>query len=262
MLDRPEPAAPAPKKKKPLSRRLKAAANKPGKWASVALQRWIAKGSAVPDRELIDKTEFPWIAELEANADVIRRELLAVIGDRDRMPTMQDISKTQRKIIKDTSWKTFFLYAYGLKAEANRVRCPETTKLIDKIPNLEVAFFSILDPGAHIRAHHGVYKGLLRVHLGLLVPEPREKCRMQVGGETILWQEGEAVMFDDTYLHEVWNETDGVRAILLIDVHRPLKPPQGAVNRALLKVARRAPFVAESAAAYRKWEREYYGRNA
>jgi beta-hydroxylase len=258
MLDR-APVAVTPKK--PLKARIKSLTAKPGRWANVGLERFLARGSLVPDAELVDKARFPWIAELEANADVIREELLAVIDDRDRLPTMQYISKTQKKIIKDTSWKTFFFTAYGMKAEANRVRCPRTSALIDSIPELEVAFFSILDPGAHIRAHRGVYKGLLRVHLGLIVPEPRERCRMQVGNEMIVWREGEAVMFDDTYRHEVWNETDGVRAILLIDVHRPLKPAQRLVNRAVLKVARRMPFVAEAVEAYRAWEKEYYGRN-
>ena len=68
-----------------------------------------------------------------------------------------------------------------MKSGANRERCPETAKLIDAIPDCEVAFFSVLEPGAHLTAHRGAYKGLIRAHLGLVVPEPNAKVRMQVG---------------------------------------------------------------------------------
>ena len=141
-----------------LKKRLKKASNWPGKAASRTIEGWMGRGSLIGDTPILDKSRFPWIAGLEANAPTIRAELESVLAERDRLPTMQSISKTQRKIIKTDGWKTYFFNAYGVRADENCARCPKTAALIDAIPDLEVAFFSILAPGSHIAAHRGVYK--------------------------------------------------------------------------------------------------------
>jgi len=252
--------APPDGQKIPFSARLKAAVNWPGKAATRAIERTMGRNSLVGDSPIVPRGTFPWADMLEAHWTTIRSELDAVLAERDRMPTMQYISKTQRKIIQSDGWKTYFFVAYGERAEENCRRCPETTRLLEQIPNLELAFFSILAPGSHIRAHRGVFKGLIRAHLGLIVPEPSEKVRMSVGDEMVYWREGECVVFDDTYRHEIWNETDGTRVVLLFDVHRPLPPMLDAFNRSLLRVARVMPFVREPVRQHRAWEKEYYGR--
>lgn len=246
-------------KTRPLAKQLKAATNWPGKASLRFVERAMGRASLVGDTPVLPRGTFPFVAELEANWRTIRDELETVIAERDRMPTMQTISKTQRKIIKTDGWKTYFFTAYGERAEENCRRCPKTAALLDKVPNLELAFFSILEPGSHIRAHRGVFKGLIRGHLGLKVPEPREKCRMRVGDEMVVWREGECVMFDDTYEHEIWNETDGTRVVLLFDVRRPLPRALDAFNRSLLRAARVMPFVREPIRQHRAWEKGYYG---
>ena len=40
--------------------------------------------------------------------------------------------------------------------------------------------FSVMEPGTHLPAHRGPYNGLLRLHLGLLIPEPREQLGIRV----------------------------------------------------------------------------------
>jgi hypothetical protein len=77
----------------------------------------------------------------------------------------------------------FVLYGYGYWVKQNCARCPETARLLRKIPGLTMAFFSVLAPKAHIRPHRGPYKGLLRYHLGLMIPHPSSSCRIQVGDE-------------------------------------------------------------------------------
>ncbi len=243
---------------KPLSKRIKAATNWPSKAAVRKLEAVMGHGSLVGDKPVFDNRDFPWAAELEANAAVIRQELEGVLGLSEALPTMQAISKTQRKLIKTDGWKTYFFTAFGERATRNCERCPQTAALIDKIPDLEEAFFSILAPGSHIRAHRGVYKGLIRAHLGLVVPQPSSDCRMAVGDEMIHWKEGECVVFDDTYQHEVWNDTDGVRVVLLIDVHRPLPPRLDRLNKLLLRLARVMPFVREPVRRHRAWEKDFY----
>jgi len=153
----------------------------------------------------------------------------------------------------------FAFSAFGVRSEHNCAACPETARLLDRIPNLELAFFSVLEPGAHLTAHRGAYKGLVRAHLGLIVPEPRERLRMQVGEAMVHWEEGRCVIFDDTYRHEVWNDTEGVRVVLLIDVHRPFPLPIALMNRAILGLARLTPFVSGAIKRMRAWERGHYG---
>ncbi|MEM9221966.1 MAG: aspartyl/asparaginyl beta-hydroxylase domain-containing protein [Pseudomonadota bacterium] len=254
-------ATTTPRKKPTLKSRVKKIGNWPGKAATAKIEQVMGKNSLVGDAPVHDNADFPWAKMLEDNWEIIRRELEGVIAGRDEMPTMQYISKTQRKIIKTDGWKTYFFTAYGERADENCRRCPETTKLLDKIPNLELAFFSILAPGSHIRAHRGVFKGLIRAHLGLIVPEPSEKVRMSVGDKMVYWREGACTVFDDTYMHEIWNETDGTRVVLLLDVHRPLPPALNAFNRTLLRIARMMPFVREPVRQHRAWEKDFYGKS-
>ena len=62
---------------------------------------------------------------------------------------------------------------------------------------MTTSFFSILSPGKHIPAHRGAWNGILRLHLGLMVPEPRERVRIRIGNDFYSWREGEALIFDD-----------------------------------------------------------------
>ena len=87
----------------------------------------------------------------------------------------------------------------------------------------QTAWFSIVAPGYHIPPHKGVSKGILRTHLGLIIPRDAEKCRIHVGGETCVWREGEIFVFDDTFRHEVLNETPDERVILIFDFDRPMR---------------------------------------
>lgn len=227
----------------PLAKRIRKALNKWWKGRRAAIEGWVDSKSLIETTEIIPSERFPWVAHLEANWETIRRELDAVMPQRDAMPAMDDISPMQKMITKDKAWKVFMFRVFGSKSDDNCRKCPETAKLLDAIPNCETAFFSVLAPGAHITAHHGAYKGLVRTHLGLIVPEPNDKVRMAVGREMIHWREGKAVVFDDTFRHEVWNDTNGIRVVLLIDVERPFPPVLRGINRFILRLARTAPSI-------------------
>lgn len=220
------------------------------------LEQAIRWGSLVGDPAFFEPGSFPWVAPLEAQWATVRRELDGILQYWQALPSFQDISTDQRTITDDDRWKTFFLYAYGIKAEGNCARCPETTRLVEAVPGMKTAMFSIISPGKHIPPHRGPYKGVLRYHLGLLVPEPRAQCRIRVGNDIRHWAEGKSLLFDDTYEHEVWNETAGMRAVLFLDVVRPLRFPANALNGLVLTAIARSPFVQDGVQNYRKWERK------
>lgn len=214
----------------------------------------VARSSRVGDQPVYDAAMFQWLTELEAHAPAIRRELQAVLANRDAIPPLASISPDHRKIAPPDTWKSFFLHGYGYKVEENCARCPVTTALVEGIPGLNSAFFSILEPGVHIPRHRGVTKAILTAHLGLVVPKRREACRMQVEDEMLTWEEGKALVFDDTFHHEVWNNTDELRAILLIQFRRPVGLIGKLAGEAFLFGVRHSRFVQDARAEIGHWE--------
>jgi aspartyl/asparaginyl beta-hydroxylase (cupin superfamily) len=221
------------------------------------IEWWMARASRVGDRTFFVPEEFPWIREIEAEWGTIREELDAVLDDREDLPNFQDISVDQHSLTSDDNWKTYFLYGFGFKAERNCAACPETTRLVEAIPGMKTAFFSILSPHKHIPDHRGPYKGVLRYHLGLRIPEPREQCRIRVGEDVRHWEEGRSLVFDDTFNHEAWNDTDGVRVVLFVDFVRPLRQPAAAFNAIVLKAIAWSPFVRDAKRRQDAWEQRF-----
>ena len=218
----------------------------------------IARASLVGDRPIFDKALFPWVAELEAQVPAIRRELQALLGERHRLPAFHELSPEVGMITSDDQWKTFAFLGYGMRAERNLARCPDTARALQGIPGVRTAFFSILEPGKRIPPHRGPYNGVLRLHLGLVVPEPRERCWIEVGGQRYSWREGEAVVFDDLYLHQVHNDTDGVRVVLFVDFERPCRAPMRWLNRLLLALAPMTSELRATRDKHERWEKTYY----
>lgn len=206
-----------------------------------------------------DSAALPWVAGVEREWRLIRGELDHVLARKAELPDVQEMIADAAGLSRDTGWKIFPLTAYGLRSQANIDLCPETWRIVRTIPGLTTAMFSILEPGKRIPPHRGPYNGVLRLHLGLIVPEPREGTGIRVGSERRHWQEGRALIFDDAYEHEAWNETAGLRVVLFVDFEKPLRFPAGALNRLLLGLAVFTPFVRESGDNLRRWEQRFHG---
>jgi aspartyl/asparaginyl beta-hydroxylase (cupin superfamily) len=224
------------------------------------IERFIGRRSLVGDETFFPNDRFPWIAEIEASWTTIREELLRVLEDREALPNFQDISKDQIGITDDDRWKTLFLYGYGFEAKLGVELCPRTAELMRGIPGMTTAMFSILSPRKHILDHRGPYKGVLRYHLGLIVPRDAPACRIRVGEDVRHWEEGKSMVFDDTFNHEVWNDTDETRVVLFVDVLRPLPSPWDRINRAIVKAIGYSPFVLDAKRNQEQWERRYRER--
>ena len=208
-----------------------------------------------PDRNktFFDPNSFPWVASVEAEWGAVRKELDALLTRREEIPNFQDISDAQKDLTEGDQWKTFWLYAYGKKAEENCARCPETVRVLQKIPGMTSAMFSILAAKKHIPEHRGLWKGVLRYHLGLIVPGPVGSSRIRVGKDVQCWEEGKSMIFDDSHPHEVWNDCDSQRVVLFVDVERPLPFPLAALNRAFIWIIARSPSIAEPMARVRQY---------
>jgi ornithine lipid ester-linked acyl 2-hydroxylase len=225
------------------------------------IDRWFARQSRVANDPVLDPAEFPWVAELERNWEVVREEILALLEHRTELPRFQDISPDQSRISPDDKWRTFFFYGFGTRAERNCKLCPETARLLAQVPaGIENAFFSILAPGKIIPEHCGITKGLIRCHLGLIVPADPARCYMDVGGVRCTWEEGRALVFDDTYPHSVSNTTDEERVVLLFDFPRPMSVRGNVARRLLFSAFRRTSYVRDALRNEARWrERQLPG---
>jgi beta-hydroxylase len=205
-----------------------------------------------------DNATFPWTREIEKAWPEIRTELDRVLLRKNELPAFQDISTDVRTISTDRQWKTFFLIGFGVKSKQNIQACPKTWQAVQKIPHLKTAMFSIFEPGKHLPAHRGPYNGVLRLHLGLIVPEPGDKLAIRVKDQICHWEEGKVLIFDDAYEHEAWNHTDKTRVVLFVDFVKPLKYPARFVNWALMNLAFFTPFIQEGLGNHKEWEKRFY----
>jgi aspartate beta-hydroxylase/beta-hydroxylase len=173
----------------------------------------------------------------------IRKEFDALMASGIDMPEYHEVDSGERAISSATPkrWNVFVLEVLGYKVEPNRARCPETCRVLDRVPNLVQAFFSILDPGKSVPEHEGPYLGYLRYHLGLRVPK-NNPPKIVVNAQPYTWKEGEAVLFDDSWPHAVINDSDEMRAVLIVDVRRPLPITADVVNSFVMNVVGRHAY--------------------
>ncbi len=201
---------------------------------------------------------FPWAADVESEWREIREELDALLLRKDDLPSFQDIAADVASISKDRGWKTFLLVGYGIESKRNIALCPNTWRIVQKIPGIKTAMFSIFEPGKHLPPHRGFYNGVLRFHLGLIVPEPRDRIAIRVGNRICHWEEGRALIFDDSHEHEAWNRTDKTRVVLFVDFVRPLHFPANLLNWVILNVALFTPYIQEGYQNHLRWERSFH----
>jgi beta-hydroxylase len=216
-----------------------------GKHLRGVFDRLIASGSLVSNDPVLDVRDFPWTAVLRDNWEAIRDEARAVALQGNAAPSLATISPDHRSIAEVDMWRSFFLWGYGYPIDDNLARCPRTAAVVEQIPGLNSAFFSILAPGTHIPEHRGVTKGLITCHLGLIVPRDGD-VRMRVHDRIVRWAEGETLVFDDTYQHEVWNDTQNTRVVLLIQFERPLRNPGKWFADLFMGFVKRSAFVQEA----------------
>jgi beta-hydroxylase len=179
--------------------------------------------SAVPTRPVVDPARFPELEPLRLHWREIRDEARTLFEAGHIRP-----SETHDDIAFNTffkrGWKRFYLKWYDDFMPSAKELCPRTVALCEAIPTINAAMFTLLPPRSRLGAHRDPFGGSLRYHLGLMTPNS-DDCRIYVDGEPHAWRDGEVLMFDETYVHRVENDTDAYRVILFCDVTRPLHTP-------------------------------------
>jgi ornithine lipid ester-linked acyl 2-hydroxylase len=222
------------------------------------VERLNLRCSRVGNPPIYDNTVFPWAKEVEKEWRAIRAELERVLTRKDDLPGFHELASDVAAISQDKGWKSFLLCGYGFRSDANIALCPQTWAACQKIPGLITVMFSIFEPGKHLPPHRGPYNGVLRLHLGLIVPEPRDQLGIRVENQIYRWREGEAVIFDDAYEHEAWNDTPHTRVVLFVDFRKPTRFPANFLNWLLLHLAVFTPFIREGVDNQKAWEKKFY----
>jgi aspartyl/asparaginyl beta-hydroxylase (cupin superfamily) len=165
------------------------------------------------------KTTYPSLLKIDENFEIIRQELEALLLQRESIRLVHETIEGHDAIL---GWRILYIYCYGINAKfPNQDLFPNTSKIIKQIPNVVDAWFSILEPKKPIKAHRGAYRGFIRYHIAFKVPQVNPP-QIRVKDQFYTWKEGESILFDDRHDHQVYNESDDIRVVLIVDVMRPL----------------------------------------
>ena len=174
------------------------------------------------DQPWHDPSQFAWVPQLEENYKIIQKELLNLRDQNNRFrPNLepQDFFPDYHHAYVGSQWNLFYLFLHGKKFEENCALCPETVKLLESIPRVTgTIHFSVLTAKTHIAPHCGAFNWVLRCQLPLIVPPD---CQLCIANETRTLVEGKLMIFDDTFRHHAWNNSDYSRFVLVFEVYHP-----------------------------------------
>ncbi|TAK90092.1 MAG: aspartyl/asparaginyl beta-hydroxylase domain-containing protein [Burkholderiaceae bacterium] len=171
------------------------------------------------------RTHFPEVNRFAAGWQDFRDEALQIAADLNSVPRFHEVMPQQYDISANDArdWRMFILKAYGVTVARNVTRCPRLQAAVQSEPDVLSAMFSFLAPGKHIPPHRGPFRGVLRFYLGLSVPltvDGRPGTVLTIDGIEHRLGDGQWLLWDDTFRHEVRNESDVVRIALLLDIRR------------------------------------------
>jgi beta-hydroxylase len=220
------------------------------------IDRLQIRHSRIPTDPFLDNGLFDWVPRLEAATGEIRAELNAVMQRPEDIPSFHQISPDQERISKGNNWKTFGFFVFGQPVEDNCARCPRTAALLQSLPGLQNAMFSILAPRYHIPPHKGPTRALVRCHLALQVPKDSQNCWIRVDDQIRTWEEGKVLLLDDTYEHEVRNDTDETRVVLFLDFDRPMDRIGNFFNQTVISLIRASSYARKPMKNLKAWSQQ------
>ncbi|NQZ83159.1 MAG: aspartyl/asparaginyl beta-hydroxylase domain-containing protein [Colwellia sp.] len=167
----------------------------------------------------------PWYKNVEENFLLIKEELANIVDNvlSDGEPYLDKSfeQKGFKGLAGSKNWSALHLYNNGVANDELLKRMPLTSKLLDSLPLYKLndkpfeVFFSLLKAGQHIKPHYGLSNHTLTVHLPLVVPKGGY---LRVANEKVNWQEGQLIIFDDSFEHEAINLSQEDRVVLIFSV--------------------------------------------
>lgn len=170
-----------------------------------------------PEPSFFEIQEKKWVSLFENNYELILKEFTKIIESRDKniIPYFN-----QTLANKAENWIIFPLYVWGKKRTENCEKCPETVRIIESISAMTSCSFSILKPNTKIKPHFGDSNVMYRCHYTINCKNGLPEIGMRVRNEQITWKNGKVFAFCDAHEHEVWNNTNEERWVLIVDILR------------------------------------------
>lgn len=175
--------------------------------------------SKVPRSARIDRSYFPELQIIEDNWEVIRDEALALYQG-GKITAKEDLPASS--FYKDNRWTSFYLKIYDNRVPSAYDLAPKTMALLNQVPSMNIALFAVLMPGKRLNKHHDPFAYTLRYSIGLSTPNS-DGSGLIINDYDYKWRDGDSIVFDETYLHSAYNDTDVPRIILMTDIDRPMK---------------------------------------
>lgn len=176
--------------------------------------------SAVPNKAYLDINQFPQLAHLRENWEVMRDEAKKLV-EQGYIKASDNYDDIGFNSFFRTGWKRFYIKWYEDYLPSAKELCPKTIELLKNTQGMNAAMFAMLPKGGRLVRHRDPYAGSIRYHLGLITPNS-DNCYINVDGTEYYWQDGKDVVFDETFIHYAENKSDMDRIILFCDVERPL----------------------------------------
>lgn len=176
-------------------------------------------------KPIINLDQFHELDEIQKNWETIKEE----VTELHRLNYFDRTKDPQSEASYDLGFRTFFKYGwgkfyvkwYGYTHDSAKKLCPKTVAILEKIPSVNGAMFTVLPPDGQLTRHLDPVACSLRYHLGLDTPNS-DDCFINIDGNRYSWRNGEALLFDETYLHYAQNNSPNHRLILMCDVERPM----------------------------------------
>ena len=77
---------------------------------------------------------------------------------------------------------------------------------------------------------------------------------MEVHDQMVSWEAAKVLVFDDFYPHEVWNDTDEERVVLIFDFNRPMRPLGKFLNAAFIWGLKRTAYFKDAERNLKSWD--------
>ncbi|MFG3055760.1 aspartyl/asparaginyl beta-hydroxylase domain-containing protein [Kitasatospora sp. NPDC048239] len=212
-----------------------------------AITNWVFLRAAGNDRPRIipPRTVFPAVRKLETVFPTLQAEVDELLRNRN-IPKYGTFDPVRAAQVSE-DWKLYYAYMFGRPNELARTELPSLLAFAESTPNVINAFVSILDPKVPLPPHRDPYAGILRYHLGVRIPTDNPP-RIRLERDYYTWREGEGTVLDVSHEHEVINESEEPRIIVIVDFRRPMGVFADLLNRYCLWQKRKwAPQFVEAA---------------
>lgn len=195
--------------------------------------------------EILDKNKyFPNHVQFENNNNFIniKNEVVTILNKTDNGNTLKltkDSFSNENigigsHIINDgnktRAWRILTIKIGNEYTQEAINNFPYLVKILNNIPEVVSCAISVLEKGVKIPIHIGYYKGVMRYMLPIIIPKDKNNVYLCVNEIKYHWTEGVGVLWDDTYPHKVYNNTDEIRVVIYMDVKRPLNKILTPIN--------------------------------